>query len=393
MERHRARPSVALALVVLAVLAVLAAAGVPTVRAGASTSCTSHCSALVRAGDAMVATPDGPPGIIVVVHRKGTVIVHSFGTSEVGSTTPITTSDHLRLASVSKAYSGAVALSLVGSGVLHLTDTVGRWLPGLPAAWDQVTLAQLLQHTSGIKDFSQTQEFVDAITQSLQVAPPPAVLPTYAYAYPNNFTPPGSAYQYSNTDNILVALMVQASTGHTYEQELASLVFGPLGLDQTSLPSGSALPTPFAHGYGLAAGQAPDDQTTEFAAGWSWSSGGIVSTPLDADRFIRAYARGATTTTAVHAEQFRFRPGSSEPPGPGTNSAGLAVFRYATRCGTVYGHTGNTAGYTQFAAATRDGTRSVVVQVNAQVSERTTPKLLDALRKLETLAVCVVFGH
>ena len=392
MERHRVHPSVALTLAVLVAAGAWLAAGAPT-RAGASTPCTSDCSALVRAGDALVTAPDGPPGVIVVVHRKGTVIVHSFGTSEVGTTTPITTSDHLRLASVSKAYSGAVALSLVGSGVLHLTDTVGRWLPGLPAAWNRVTLAQLLQHTSGIKDFSQTPEFVDAITQSFQVAPPPAVLPTYAYTYPNNFTPPGSAYRYSNTDNILVALMVQAATGHTYEQELASRVFGPLGLHQTSLPSGSALPTPYAHGYGLATGQAPEDQTNEFAAGWSWASGGIVSTPLDADRFIRAYVRGATTTKAVLAEQFRFRPGSSEPAGPGTNSAGLAIFRYVTKCGTVYGHTGNTAGYTQFAAAGVNGQRSVVVQVNAQISEKNTPKLLDELRNLETLAVCSMFGH
>jgi D-alanyl-D-alanine carboxypeptidase len=391
MDRHRARPAAVLALTVLAVTAAVGLTGA-TGRAGASTPCTSQCSALQDAARALVAAPDGPPGVLIVVHRPGTVVVHSAGTSQVGESTPITTTDHLRLASVSKAYSGAVALSLVGSGVLRLSDTVGRWLPGLPAAWNRVTLAQLLQHTSGIKDFSQTQEFVDAISDSLQVAPPPAVLPTYAYGYPNNFTPPGSAYQYSNTDNILVALMVQAATGHTYEQELTSLVLQPLGLDQTSLPSGSALPTPYAHGYGLAAGETPVDQTHEFAAGWSWASGGIVATPLDADRFIRAYARGATTTKAVDAEQFRFRPGSSEPAGPGTNSAGLAIFRYATRCGTVYGHTGNTAGYTQFAAATRDGTRSVVVQVNAQVSERTAPALLAELRDVETLAVCAALA-
>jgi hypothetical protein len=58
--------------------------------------------------------------------------------------------------------------------------------------------------------------------------------------------------------------------------------------------------------------------------------------------------------------------GSSEPPGPGKNAAGLALFRYRTRCGTVWGHTGNTPGYTQFAAASGDGRRSVTVSVNAQ---------------------------
>jgi D-alanyl-D-alanine carboxypeptidase len=114
-----------------------------------------------------------------------------------------------------------------------------------------------------------------------------------------------------------------------------------------------------------------------------------VATPTDVDRFVRAYASGALTSPAVHAEQFSFVPGSSEPPGPGTNSAGLGIFRYVTSCGTIYGHTGNTLGYTQFAASTEDGTRSVVVQVNGQITpaEHTAAAFARLLR-VESSAVC-----
>ena len=147
------------------------------------------------------------------------------------------------------------------------------------------------------------------------------------------------------------------------------------------------------HGYKAAPPQPPVDVTHEFAAGWAWASGGVVSTPRDANAFIRAYARGATTSPAAHRAQFTFRPGSSEPPGPGQNSAGLAIFRYQTRCGTVYGHTGNTPGYTQFAAATRDGSRSAVVSINSQITPHINSDRFPELRRIYILAVCAALAR
>ncbi len=113
-----------------------------------------------------------------------------------------------------------------------------------------------------------------------------------------------------------------------------------------------------------------------------------MSTPRDVDRFVRGYASGVAFSRAVHASQFRFIPGSSEPPGPGVNSAGLGIFRYETTCGTVYGHTGNTPGYTQFVAASADGIRSTVVSVNAQITPKTDPRTFALLRQIFQAAVC-----
>jgi D-alanyl-D-alanine carboxypeptidase len=84
--------------------------------------------------------------------------------------------------------------------------------------------------------------------------------------------------------------------------------------------------------------------------------------------------------------QFRFvRGGNSDPRGPGMNAAGLGLFRYQTRCGTVYGHTGSIHGYTQLIAATRDGRTSVTFTINTQVSDAALP----TLRRAQELAVCV----
>jgi D-alanyl-D-alanine carboxypeptidase len=117
-----------------------------------------------------------------------------------------------------------------------------------------------------------------------------------------------------------------------------------------------------------------------------------VATPDDANAFIRAYVRGATTSPSLHRAQFEFRSGSSEPTGPGRNSAGLAIFRYQTGYGTVYGHTGNTSGYTQFVAASGNGRRSMVVSVNSQITPTAHPERFTELRQIFDLAVAAALA-
>jgi D-alanyl-D-alanine carboxypeptidase len=131
------------------------------------------------------------------------------------------------------------------------------------------------------------------------------------------------------------------------------------------------------------------------AAGWAWASGGIVSTPADLNDFIRGYVGGDLFDRLIRVQQRRLllEGGLSEPPGPGKNSAGLAVFRYETKCGTVWGHTGNTLGYTQFMAATPDGSRSAVVSINEQLTpEDGASGVFPALRASERRAVCAALA-
>jgi D-alanyl-D-alanine carboxypeptidase len=113
-------------------------------------------------------------------------------------------------------------------------------------------------------------------------------------------------------------------------------------------------------------------------------------TPFNATVFVGGRLCGSTT----RSKQRRvIEGGSSEPPGPGKNAAGLALFRYRTRCGTVWGHTANTAGYTQFAAASPDGRRSVTVSVDAQLTPTVgRPAVFRALRRAEGLAVCAALA-
>ena len=351
-------------------------------------------AALDGALRSLVARHGGPPGVIAIVQRGRHREVHTFGVRDLESGQRMRPGDRMRIASTAKAFSGAVALSLVSKGKLSLDDTIGERLPELPQAWSEVTLKQLLNHTSGIPDFSLDEGYREVLFASLKKAPPPEELLTYVYNEKLLFKP-GSKYHYSNSDNIAVALMVESATGRSYEGQLRERVYEPLGLRRTSLPKGPNLKEPYIHGYDNdPKEQPPEDYSEIIAAGWSWASGGIVSTPSDLNEFIRGYVGGELFDGRIWALQRRvLEGGSSEPPGPGYNSAGLAVFRYQTKCGTVWGHTGNTPGYTQFMAASPDGSRSVVVSVNEQLTPIAgAPGAFDALRRAEGRAVCAALS-
>jgi D-alanyl-D-alanine carboxypeptidase len=199
---------------------------------------------------------------------------------------------------------------------------------------------------------------------------------------------PGSGYEYSNTDNIVVGLMAEQVSGTPYARLLEQIVFEPLGLRRTSFPSRPALPRPFIHGYLIVDDMgATEDVSTLLSPSGAWASGAIVSTPRNLNTFIGAYL-GRLVPAALQREQLRFVPGGkSSPPGPGRNAAGLAVFRYRTKCGTVYGHTGNFPGYVQFAAASRDGSRALTTSLNIPAP---TGKLLARLRAMQQTAVCAL---
>ena len=349
-------------------------------------------AALDRALKELVAMEGGPPGVIAVIQRGQHREVHTFGVANVRTGRPMRIHDRMRIASAAKAFSGAVALSLVSEGELSLNDTIGELLPELPEAWSEVTLRQLLNHTSGIPDFSLALEFQEALLASLTKAPPPEELLSFVRDEDLLFDP-GSEYHYSNSDNIVVGLMVEAATGKSYEDQLRERVYKPLGLSKTTLPRGPNLRKPFIHGYDLSENP-PEDVSELVDAGWSWASGGIVSTPADLNDFIRGYVGGKLFDKRTRAKQRRvIEGGSSEPPGPGKNSAGLAIFRYETRCGTVWGHTGNTPGYTQFMAASPTGSRSVTVSINSQLAPPVgDPDAFKALRRAEGLAVCAALA-
>ncbi|MFD0007875.1 serine hydrolase domain-containing protein [Streptomyces sp. NPDC127178] len=367
----------------------LCLAAVSSTSAGAATASTGDDAALRQEINAFVNTPGGPPGIIAVLRRGSESRVLRAGVADIETGRPPRVRDHMRIASAAKAFSGAVALSLVDRHALHLDDTLRKRLPQLPKAWGRVTLRQLLNHTSGLPDFSESPEYLDTLRRDPHHRFDPRRLLDFVADEPLLFRP-GSRYHYSNSDNIAVALMAEAVTGTPYERLLHELVYRPLHLRDTSLPLGYRMPRPYLHGYAVDPPMPPEDVSELFSGSSSWAAGGIISTPADMTRFIRGYAGGALYGERTLREQRRWIPGASQPAGPGRNSAGLGIFRYATRCGVVLGHTGNTAGYTQLAVATPDGRRSLTFSITRQLSDNVDPERMQQLRDIQEDFICAL---
>jgi D-alanyl-D-alanine carboxypeptidase len=348
---------------------------------------------LDRALGHLVDLDGGPPGVIAIVQRDGRRAVYAAGVMDVETGRPIGSRDHMRIASVAKAFSGAVALALVHRGVLSLDDTIGEWLPELPDDWSAVTLRELLNHTSGLPDYSKDPQFQADLNEDPTAYFFPDSLLPYVYDEDLEFTP-GSQYQYSNSDNVAVALIVQAATGASYDDALERYVYARARLGETSLPIIPEQPSPFLHGYVYEDDGSLLDVSELVNPSGAWAAGGIESTPIDLNRFIRGLLGRSYFGRRTQDEQLVFVAGGmSDPPGPGENSAGLAIFRYETRCGTVYGHTGNFPGYTQFIAASRDGTRSATVSASLQLRPDTDAEVFAELRHAYELAVCAALGR
>ena len=336
---------------------------------------------------ALVKAEDGPPGVIVTLRRGSRTKFLTAGVANARTHRAPRPRDHMRIASVSKAFSGAVALHLVGRGKLRLGDRIGRVLPDLPGAWSAVTVRQLLNHTSGLPDYTKSEGFRNQFEDDPDGFVSPRKIVSWVADDPLGFRP-GTRYAYSNTDNIVLGLIARKASGRSYASLLRNTVFRPLRLRRTSFPTATALPRPFIHGYIAEGMAAPLDVSTFLSPSGAWASGAIVSTPLDLNTFVRGYLAARLFPASLQRQQLRFVPGGeSSPPGPGRNSAGLGIFRYRTRCGTVYGHTGDFPGYVQFAAASRNGRRAITTSLNISAP---TGKLLTRLRAAQTTGVCAL---
>jgi D-alanyl-D-alanine carboxypeptidase len=345
---------------------------------------------LDNALDRIVASPNGPPGLSVLLRTGSGREFLARGTANVKTGRRPTVRDHYRIASMSKAFNGAVALALVDRGILSLDDTVGEWLPGVLPFGADVTVGQALHHTGGLPDYIRSKAFLDRFQQDPQAYLSPLELVGFVGDTPLDF-PPGSKYHYSDTDNVIVGLIAERATGMSYDALLRRYIYRPLGLGETSLPRTVKMPKPFMHGYEIEPGAGPDDVTHLINPAGAWASGGIVSTPNEVGRFFRAYIGARLFSPATRALQRSFIPGESSPPGPGSNDAGLGVFRYRAGCGTVFGHTGSFPGYRLFAASSGNGRRSVVFSVNSQIVPGSGSQAVsDLIRRAQRLAVCKI---
>lgn len=376
-------------------LAVLTGAGERPAHA-ADAEAVATGKRLNRALTQVVRVKNGPPAVAVLIHRDGTNRFFRRGFARVKTRTKPTARLHLRIASVAKAFNGAIVLRLASQGKLRLSDRLGKWVPNLLPKARRATVGQLLHHTAGLPEYIQNERFIAL----LQANPHRYMTPRQMVGFVRDEKlthRPGAKYQYSDTDNIVAGIIAEKASGKSYDRLLSEVGRQSGGLPGTSLPRTAKMPRPVFRGYTVVPGGPLEDDTEVMNPALAWASGGIVSTMSDLGKFFRAYVGGRLFGPGVTEAQRRWVRGESGPAGPGVNWAGMSLFRYRTHCGTVYGHTGNFPGYRVFAASTADGRRSVVWVANSQITSATAQlpnaKRISALmRKSQVAAVCHLLG-
>ena len=258
----------------------------------------------------------------------------------------ISRADHFRAGSITKTFIATVVLQLAAEHRLSLSDTVERHLPGLVRGAGNdgraLTLRSLLTHTSGLYDFTAVTGGTVPLTplQAVRVAltHPPA---------------DRGRYSYSNTNYVLLGLVVEQVTGRSYAAEAERRIIAPLGLTGTSFPgSRSSLPAP--HGRAYAADGADVTDLDPRVAG---AAGELVTTLADLDRFYAALLGGRLLPPRWLREMLDTRTAHG--------SYGMGLFPVKVPCGTVvWGHNGRIAGSYVRTAATVDGRRVLTFRVN-----------------------------
>src|SRR5262245_30104695 len=295
-----------------------------------------------EAGRAPAAKPSPAAGVATELVNRGArsvfvyVVAAGRASSAVaGNGPPRNSTQRFRVGSVTKTFVAAIVLRLAEEGKLGLDDPVERYLPRTFPLGSTITLRELLNHTSGIANFTDFGDWLAKAEKSKTVSPLDVV--RFAATKPRTFARPGASWAYSNTNYIALGLVVEKVTGHSLRQELARRITQPLGLTETELASTRKL---------------PDLRDPGTNPNLPWAAGGIVSSAADLVRFFSALLSERVISQAPLNEMEQT---IQDPTGPGRYGLGLAAIDLP--CGRFWGHFGGILDYGTAVVASPDGRR------------------------------------
>ncbi|WP_305786280.1 serine hydrolase domain-containing protein [Symbioplanes lichenis] len=318
----------------------------------------------------------GVTGVQGLARTGGTVVTARAGVRDLRTGQPVPVDGYFRMGSNTKTFVAVVALQLVGEGKLSLDDTVERWLPGVVTGNGNdgrtITVRNLLQHTSGIADY--TGDLVGLSSYENYLAHrldhhDAADLVALAMRHEPGFAA-GTHWSYSNTNYILAGMIIEKVTGRPWATEVSARILRPLGLRETSMPGDVPfLPGPHARGYQQWEPGGELTDVTVFNPTVAGASGGMVTTPSDLARFWQALQRGrllqpqqmAQMHDTVLAETVQ-----DEVPGA---RYGLGIMFLPNRCGGAWAHLGDVPGTSTANAVSADGSRVAIVALSTQLAD------------------------
>ena len=344
--------------------------------AGGSTGAEPAYVAAVSASVEQTMKDNVIPGAVVLISSKDQgEWTGTFGTRTWGTDEPMQAGDHFRIGSNTKTMTSTVILQLVQEGKLSLDDPISTYVPGVPGG-DGITIADLSEMRSGLYSYSFDPGFNNTLDQEPQKVWTPQELLDIAFSHPQN-GPPAQEFNYSNTNIILLGMVIEKLTGMTAAQAFQERIFTPLGLKDTSLPLNSDIPNPHPQGYSFGSntstidtyalpaelqplaldGRLLPNNETMANPSWAWTAGGAISTVQDMKTYVEAMVDGGLLDPATQ----KIRMDSVEGSGAGSTAAyGLGIARFDK----LYGHDGQIPGFMAFMGHDPESGLTIVIATN-----------------------------
>lgn len=234
------------------------------------------------------------PGVALYVHVPGQGMwAGARGVSNRAMGIPMVPHDRFRIASVTKPFVATVMLQLADEGYLTLDDTVEQWMPRLVPNGKDVTIRHLLHHTSGLHEYL-TDPLIETAMASPDYIWPHNKLVMEGVSKPPYFAPgaPGR-WHYSNTNFVLLGMIVEHATGISLGQHIRWRILEPLGLRDTYFEPDEAVPGGVVRGY---VGWA---DYTDVNMSFAWAAGNMTSTVGDLGTFADALFHGRLLSPAA----------------------------------------------------------------------------------------------
>ena len=297
------------------------------------------------------------PGVIVGFWQPGHCdYERAFGDADPKTDADMRTTLRMRIGSETKTFTATAVLELVDDHRVGLDDPISEYVSGVPDG-DHITLRQLAGMRSGLFPYTSDPGFIKALQADPFKPYTPEQLLAFGFKHPNVF-PPGTATQYSNTNYILLGLVVEKVSHMSLADFLRARVIEPSCLRHTLFPRGSEFPKPHAHGF---TNQTPTGQIVD-ATGWNtssaWAAGAMISDLRDLRAWARDVATGSLLTPETQAERTEFLP------------TPLPSLRYGLGLFDVngwIGHDGSIPGYQSLTIYLPEHRATLVVLVNTDV--------------------------
>lgn len=248
----------------------------------------------------------GFPGILAKTSEGGKTWGYAAGVANLSTKKPMETDFRFRIGSVTKTFTATVVLQLAGENRLNLDDSIEKWLPGFIQGngynGKQITIRQILNHTSGIAEYSRFKgaDFMD--TKKSYTA---EEIVKMGISLPPDFVP-GKGWSYSNTGYVLLGILIEKLTGNSYAEEIENRIIEPLELSDTFLPGNSSVipGTKHARGYSQPDEASEIKDVTYYNPSAGSSAGDMISTADNLNKFFFLARWQITQETATKTNAY-----------------------------------------------------------------------------------------